>query len=145
MPTRTHRFLIMAAAGSLAVVTGLPALADSPRTGPSLLYDAGTGRVLFADDADQPWYPASLTKMMTAYLVFKAWKAGTVAPDAKIVISPRANSQPKMRLGLGAGKEITVNDAIEAIKEADYLTAEQKRDILYNNAARFLRLEGGRK
>lgn len=115
MPTRTHRFLIMAAAGSLAVVAGLPALADSPRTGPSLLYDAATGRVLFADEADQPWYPASLTKMMTAYLVFKAWKAGTVTPDAKIVISPRANSQPKMRLGLGAGKEITVNDAIEAI------------------------------
>jgi predicted TIM-barrel fold metal-dependent hydrolase len=37
------------------------------------------------------------------------------------------------------------DEAIEAIEEADYLTAEQKRDILYNNAARFLRLEGGRK
>ena len=38
-----------------------------------------------------------------------------------------------------------IDAAIEAIEEADYLTAEQKRDILYNNAARFLRLEGGRK
>ena len=38
-----------------------------------------------------------------------------------------------------------IDEAIEAIEEADYLTAEQKRDILYNNAARFLRLEGGRK
>ena len=38
-----------------------------------------------------------------------------------------------------------IDEAIEAIEEADYLTAEQKRDILYNNAARFLRLDGGRK
>ena len=38
-----------------------------------------------------------------------------------------------------------IDEAIEAIEEADYLTAEQKRDILYNNAARFLRLEAGRK
>lgn len=38
-----------------------------------------------------------------------------------------------------------IDEAIEAIEEADYLTAEQKRDILYNNAVRFLRLEGGRK
>jgi uncharacterized protein len=38
-----------------------------------------------------------------------------------------------------------IDEAIEAIEEADYLTAEQKRDILYNNAARFLRLEGRRK
>ena len=38
-----------------------------------------------------------------------------------------------------------IDEAIEAIEEADYLTAEQKRDILYNNAARFLRLKGGRK
>ena len=37
-----------------------------------------------------------------------------------------------------------IGDAIEAIEEADYLTEEQKRDIFYNNAARFLRLEGGR-
>jgi uncharacterized protein len=35
-----------------------------------------------------------------------------------------------------------IDEAIEAIEEADYLTAEQKRDIFYNNAARFLRLEG---
>ena len=38
-----------------------------------------------------------------------------------------------------------IDDAIEAIDEATYLTAEQKRDIFYNNAARFLRLEGTRK
>ena len=38
-----------------------------------------------------------------------------------------------------------IDEAIEAIEEADYLTAGQKRDILYNNAARFLRLHGGRK
>jgi D-alanyl-D-alanine carboxypeptidase len=99
---------------ALAAAIGL-AVAGSAHAGPALLYDASSGQVLFADDADQPWYPASLTKMMTAYVVFNAWKIGKASPDSKIIISPRANAQPKMRLGLGAGKEITFNDAIAAI------------------------------
>jgi len=100
---------------SLAAAFLLTAVAGPAQAGPVLVYDATSGQVLFADDADQPWYPASLTKMMTAYVAFDAVKSGRVSESNKIVISPRANAQPKMRLGLGAGKEITFDEAIAAI------------------------------
>src|SRR5262245_53489229 len=109
MPSTTLKISALAAALIATAVAG-PAHA-----GPALLYDASSGQVLFADDADQPWYPASLTKMMTDYVVFNALKTGRASESNKIVISPRANAQPKMRLGLGAGKEITFDEAIAAI------------------------------
>ena len=75
--------------------------------GPALLYDATTRQVLYAEDADHVWYPASLTKLMTAYIVFETWKAGKAAPTDRITISARANSRPKVRLGLGAARELS--------------------------------------
>lgn len=88
----------------------------SPATaGPALLYDTADGRVLYAEDADQPWYAASLTKMMTAYVVFKAWKTGKSKSSDVITVSANANSRPKMRLNLGAGKEISYSDAVHAL------------------------------
>lgn len=83
--------------------------------GPALLYDAPSGRVLYAEDADHPWYPASLTKMMTAYVVFEHWKSGRIDRTGRVVISPAAARQPKMRLGLKAGKDISWDDAVTAL------------------------------
>jgi D-alanyl-D-alanine carboxypeptidase len=80
-----------------------------------LLYDTEGDRVLYAEDADQPWYAASLTKMMTAYVVFDAWKSGRVKREDKITISAKANAQAKVRLGLGTGKEINYDDAVKAL------------------------------
>ena len=59
-----RRLVSIATAASVALA---PAAA-----GPALLFDAATGRVLYAEDADNQWYPASLAKIMTAYLVFEA-------------------------------------------------------------------------
>ena len=102
------RALIVALAGWL---TGLlPAAA-----GPALLFDATTRQVLYAEDVDHPWFPASLTKLMTAYLVFEAWKSKKVEPTGTLTISARANSRPKMRLGLGAGKSLTFEEAMNAL------------------------------
>jgi len=82
---------------------------------PAFVIDAGDGSVLYAEDADVSWYPASLTKLMTAYVVFDLLKRGEVSPTSEFVISPHANAQPKSRLGLGAGKRINVNDALHAL------------------------------
>ena len=91
-------------------------LAASPvNAGTLLVYDASDGRVLYAEDADQPWYAASLTKMMTAYLVFEAYEQGLVKPDTKITISKYAASRPRMRLGLGANKKISFDHALKAL------------------------------
>jgi len=108
MPSRRARTFFAAAAASLSLLR--PAHA-----GPALLYDASSGQVLYTEDADQPWFPASLAKLMTAYVVFDAWRSGRVVRASKLTISPKANSQPKMRMGLGAGKEIAYDEAVAAL------------------------------
>ena len=81
----------------------------------AMLVDANTGQVLHAEAADEPRYPASLTKMMTLYLVFEQLEQGRLRPDTRIRISPEAASTPPSRLGLEAGSTITVADAIKAV------------------------------
>ena len=102
--------LLRAALAALVVVLAVPVSAA-----PSLVFDAADGRVIYAEDADTPWYPASLTKLMTAYVVFDMLKRGEVTPTSELLISPHANAQPKSRLGLGSGKRINVNDALHAL------------------------------
>ena len=74
---------------------GLLSLLVSPvaHAGPSVLFDATTGEVISHERAGEPWYPASLTKLMTAYIVFKKLKTGGMRLDQKIVVSPLAASQ----------------------------------------------------
>ena len=108
MPLHLARCFFAATAALIAVI-------QSAQAGPALLYDADSRRVLYAEDIDYPWYPASLTKMMTAYVVFNAWKTGRASPDGKVVISAKANSRPPMRMGLGVGKEITYEEAVHAL------------------------------
>jgi len=86
-----------------------------PPDGPALVFDATDGRVLWADNADLPWYPASLTKLMTAYVVFDLLKRGEATASSEFVVSPHANRQPKSRVGLGPGKRITVQDALHGL------------------------------
>lgn len=88
---------------------------EAARAGPRLLFDGTNGQALEAKDIEQPWFPASLTKLMTAYIVFDTWKSGKVARNSKITVSAKANSRPKTRLGIGAGKEITYDEAISAL------------------------------
>ncbi len=83
--------------------------------GPALLFDASNGKVLYSEDQDQPWHPASLTKIMTAYLVFEALKSGKLLLEQKIPVSENAHAQPPSKLGLPVGAEITVNLALKAL------------------------------
>ena len=64
-------------------VTGAVALALSSAAwaGPTLLFDASDGLVLYAEDDDNQWHPASLTKIMTAYVTFEAIKEGKLKLD----------------------------------------------------------------
>ncbi len=81
----------------------------------SLIMDAETGRILSQTNADTRNYPASLTKMMTLYLVFEALDNGRLAADDHLVVSARAARQPSSKLGLRRGRTISVRDAILAI------------------------------
>jgi len=83
--------------------------------GPALLFDAGSGQVLYAEDPDNQWHPASLTKIMTAYLTFEALKAGQITLETKITCSATANLQAPSKLGLPVGGELTVDVALQAL------------------------------
>jgi D-alanyl-D-alanine carboxypeptidase len=71
-----------------------------------------TGETLFARNADDKRYPASLTKMMTLYVLFEELDAGRLSLDSKLSISANAAAQAPSKLGLRAGKTIEVEDAI---------------------------------
>ncbi|MDX2259312.1 MAG: D-alanyl-D-alanine carboxypeptidase family protein [Hyphomicrobiaceae bacterium] len=83
--------------------------------GPALLFDAGSGKVIYSEDMDQPWHPASLTKIMTAYLVFQDLKAGKIALDTKIKCTEAAHKEPPSKVGLPVGAELSVDLALKAL------------------------------
>jgi D-alanyl-D-alanine carboxypeptidase len=81
-------------------------------TSAAIVVDAKTGKVLYSSNADTRTYPASLTKMMTLYLVFEALESRRISLDTRITVSKFAASQPPSKLGVPAGRTITVKDAI---------------------------------
>ena len=97
---------------ALALLLGWSGTAAS---GPALLFDATNGKVLYAEDQDQPWHPASLTKIMTAYLVFEALKSGAITLEQKIPVSANAHALPPSKLGFPVGAELSVNLALKAL------------------------------
>lgn len=100
--------------GALLGATAL-ALPSAGWAGPTLLLDASDGLVLYAEDYDNQWHPASLTKIMTAYVTFEALRAGTIKLDSKIGCSELAYVQPPSKVGLPVGAEMMVETALKAL------------------------------
>ncbi|MEH2565992.1 D-alanyl-D-alanine carboxypeptidase family protein [Bradyrhizobium sp. AZCC 2289] len=92
---------------ALAVVTSRMVHAEA-----WLVIEADTGKVLQADNATMPWYPASVTKMMTAYATLKAVKDGKLSLDTLFTVSPVAASQSPSKMGLRPGTQVTVENAL---------------------------------
>ncbi len=80
-----------------------------------LLIEADTGKVLFAENATYPWYPASLTKVMTAYVVLRAVKEGRITLDTLLPVSQFASVQKPAKMGLPPGSQITVDNALKML------------------------------
>ena len=89
--------------------------AATPRIAASIVVDMNTGSILHVDAADTPRHPASLTKMMTLYVLFGYMRAGKVTPDSELLVTPHAASQAPTKLGLKAGATIKVSDATKAL------------------------------
>lgn len=117
-PARRNRFGILR-----TVLRPLPVLAaflflvpsDSHARYASLVMDARTGEVYRARHADDLRYPASLTKVMTLYMVFEKLESGGWTLDTRLKVSKRAAGQPATRLGLKAGSYLPVRTAIRAL------------------------------
>jgi D-alanyl-D-alanine carboxypeptidase len=81
----------------------------------SIVVDAKTGKVLQGDNIDEPRIPASITKVMSLYLLFEQMERGRIRPDSQLTVSEYAASQPPTKLGVRAGSTIEVEDAIKAM------------------------------
>lgn len=115
------RFAITLALGLVATA---PALA-----GTSLVVDASSGQILSAENPTQAWHPASTTKMMTIYLALKAVRERRLGLETAIPASKRAASQPRVKIYIKPGQEITLDNALRImmVKSANdiaYVVAE---------------------
>lgn len=111
----------------LAVLVPISAMA-APYA--AMVMDARNGEVIHSSNADTRLHPASLTKMMTLYVVFEAVQNGEISMDSKVRISKKAAAEPPSKLGLRAGSTIqlrylvraaavkSANDAATALAEA---------------------------
>lgn len=93
----------------------LPAGATDPAKDAALIVDGETGKVLYSRNATAERHPASLTKMMTLYLLFEALKKGQVTMQTALPVSQHAAAQRPTKLHLYPGDTITVETAIQAI------------------------------
>lgn len=80
-----------------------------------LVLDAATGRILWQQNANELRYPASLTKLMTLYLLFEAIDSGQVSLETPFTVSAAAAMKPPARLGLPAGSSISAREAATAL------------------------------
>ena len=98
------------------VLVGTVLMASSGAfAGPALVFEPYNGTVFYAEDPDTQWFPASLTKLMTAYVAFQALKAGTVTPDTKLICSKEATEQAPSKLWLKVGESITLDVALKVL------------------------------
>ncbi|MCY0146697.1 D-alanyl-D-alanine carboxypeptidase [Hoeflea sp. G2-23] len=104
----------------MAIVAGLatalvvtPSAANSKYAG--IVVDAKTGKTLYSNDADELRYPASLTKMMTLYMTFEALDQGKIKLNSRVTFSANAAKEPPTKIGVGAGKSITVEQVIYSL------------------------------
>ena len=110
---RYYTLYIVAICVAMSIAISDNAFANSKYA--AYVVDANTGQVLHARHANARRYPASLTKMMTLYLVFEDLRSGKISRNTKIKMSRRASRRPPSKLGIGAGNSITVEQAIYAL------------------------------
>ncbi|MBM3560749.1 MAG: D-alanyl-D-alanine carboxypeptidase, partial [Alphaproteobacteria bacterium] len=108
--------LVRVAVLFLALLFGAVAVPGGAAAGyAAIVVEADSGKILYAQNAVEPNHPASLTKMMTLYLVFEALEAERITTATRWRVSERAAGQPPSNLGLSAGDSLTVDQAIRAL------------------------------
>ena len=126
-------------------------LAAGAQAGTSILVDAGTGKVLTEENSLQRWYPASLTKLMTAYVAFKGLKSDGLTLTSPVRISANAAKQPPSRTGYKPGQVLTLDNALKImlVKSANDIavavaetTAGKNYQKVMNEEARRLGMTG---
>ena len=97
---------------ALALVSSLPARAEIAAW---LVFEQESGRVVEQKNAFRKWHPASLTKLMTAYVTFDALRAGRIDLTSPVVVSVAANAEPPSKMGFKVGTKMTVDNALKMV------------------------------
>lgn len=100
---------------STLLVTADPAQAARDARYAAIVVDANSGKTLHSENSSSRRYPASLTKMMTLYLTFEAMAAGKIGKSTQVPFSAQAAAKPPTKLGVPAGRSVTVEAAILAL------------------------------
>ena len=133
----------------LGVLVAAALVAPTPSSaGPALVFEPYNGTVFYAEDPDRLWFPASLTKLMTAYVVFQKLKRGEMQLEQKLTVSPLASSQPPSKVGMKDGTTITVDLALQMLlvysaNDMAYVLAEGASGT-YQNFAKLMNAEAAR-
>jgi len=95
---------------STPLIVARPAAAEA-----TLVVEVDSGKVLFADHATYPWYPASTSKLMTLYLTLHAVKEHRLNMDSLLTVSSNAVAQAPSKMGFAAGTQVTVDNALKML------------------------------
>ena len=82
---------------------------------PALVIEMPSGAVLYEDRATEPWYPASVTKLMTVYVALSAVRDHRIAFDTPLVVSARAAMMPPSKMGFRPGSLVTLDNALKML------------------------------
>jgi len=102
---------LVAVASALLIAAVLHA--GEARAEARLLIDAESGKVLEGENATYPWYPASVTKLMTTYVTFKALREQRITLDTVFTYGPNAAAQQPSKMGFKVGTQVTVDNAVK--------------------------------
>lgn len=106
------RALTVATIAALALACLCPGRAAA---GPVLVVDSQSGSVLYDEHATEPWYPASVTKLMTTYVALSAVRDQRITLDTPIAVSARAASMAPSKMGFRPGTLVTLDNALKML------------------------------
>jgi D-alanyl-D-alanine carboxypeptidase len=107
------RPLLRYSLSAIVVAASLTVIAPRAHAEARLVIEADSGKVIEAENATVPWYPASVTKLMTAYVTLSAVKSGKITLDTLLTVSPTAASQSPAKMGFRPGTQLTVDNALK--------------------------------
>jgi D-alanyl-D-alanine carboxypeptidase len=110
---RTRQGLVSRALGYLAALLGF--WTSHAFANPALVIEMPSGAILYEDHATQPWYPASVTKLMTVFVALSAVRDHRIALDTPLVISARAAMMPPSKMGFRPGSLVTLDNALKML------------------------------
>ena len=113
-PTRRRHAWLLSLAMP-AVVTVALAAGTAEAAAPFVVVDVSSGRVLMQEDATMPWHPASVTKLMTAYVALKTMRNGGIGWETPIPVTVRASRAAPSKIGVRPGQEVTLENALKML------------------------------